>query len=657
MILPILAVDSVHDAVKEAFRALRQGDLPALGASMLADTPLVRTCLLREPALPPERALVLQAMLRWATDRLQPGGTRDWQDRRWLDYNLLQAYYWEGHSIADLAEWSGYSDMHVTQSLRPRALTNVTQILYEEFVHPRDLAGRQQYVAAALYERLPEVARTALICVAALPGAVSLDLLYRLVGHTELASALQQLLSLQMLHTADDAQHVVVHPLLRPFARLQTPPDHRRDWLVAAARWYVEHGEPGTAVACYAAAQHFEQGAAVLRETWKAIVDRADLQAIDQLRTNLAVYVQSRLPQSVRCELARIAGQVAEFRGDLDQAYASYEQALAAPDAAIRGFALYRLAELSKRRHTMALALAYYQRAIQTLDDAPDQTVLLARLCIDRAMIYIQEQPDLEQAVSDLRRADQLVPASEQALNSDLHNAWASYCYQRRDHEAELHHRLQAWLYAVETHDRERMLKTAHNLGQAYAWRQQFDEALRHLERSQELARQTGNQQLFGAGCKTIGNIYFWQARYDLAEAEYRAAYTLFREIGNRNWQGYLCYELAELYATRQRWTAARAYCAEGRNLAESLQNRKLADAFDELAQQFPLTTAVLNERQQQAVAYLLEHGQITNKDYCDLAQCSPVTAARDLKDGVDQGVFTRVGQGRGTAYQLARTA
>lgn len=649
-----------QDAVKEAFEALRQGDLLALGASPLAASPLVTPILLHEPALPGARGRVLQAVLRWATDRLQPGGVRTWQDRRWLDYNLLQAYYWDGSRIADVAEWSEYSDMHVMQSLRPRALAAAAQVLRNEWQQPRDLVGRQQAAAAAIYAALSPAAQTILSCVSVLPTAVSLDLLYHLLASTLSAADLPtaiHALTQQYALRYENEQHVGVHTLLRSFARLQVSPMQQRAWLLAAAEVYEGQGEVGTAVACYHAAQQFQSGADLLRQSWKVIVDRGDKAEITQLRAHLQAYGSSNTTVEVRYELTLIAGQVAEFSGDLIEAQSAYEQAMAAPTPQVKGFALYRLAELGKRQQNMALALAYYRRGIEVLTAVPSQSALLARLYIDRAMIYVQEQPNLDQAAEDLQHADKLVNNQDQSLRSDLHNAWASYWYRRQDQTAELPHRLQAWLAAAEAQDLDRMLKTVHNLGQAYAWRQQFADALTYLQKSLELAQQAGNQQLVGASYKTIGNVYFWQAQYELAVTNYRQAYALFQEIGSRNWQGYLCYELAELYATTQQWPLAQHYWEEGQALAVSLGNQMLSQGLEQLAQQFPLTTAELNERQQQAIAHVLAHGQITNKQYCDLTQCSAVTAARDLKACVEQGVLVKEGQGRGTYYALAGTA
>ncbi len=63
-----------------------------------------------------------------------------------------------------------------------------------------------------------------------------------------------------------------------------------------------------------------------------------------------------------------------------------------------------------------------------------------------------------------------------------------------------------------------------------------------------------------------------------------------------------------------------------------------------------------LNPRQEKAIAYVAEHGRITNREFQDLcAGVSPETIRRDLADLVDQDVLIRIGDKRATFYILKR--
>lgn len=64
-----------------------------------------------------------------------------------------------------------------------------------------------------------------------------------------------------------------------------------------------------------------------------------------------------------------------------------------------------------------------------------------------------------------------------------------------------------------------------------------------------------------------------------------------------------------------------------------------------------------LNERQIRAVMYVNEKGEITNKEYQEIANTTKKTASRDLGNLVEKEVFNQVGTtGKGTYYVLKKT-
>ncbi len=61
-----------------------------------------------------------------------------------------------------------------------------------------------------------------------------------------------------------------------------------------------------------------------------------------------------------------------------------------------------------------------------------------------------------------------------------------------------------------------------------------------------------------------------------------------------------------------------------------------------------------LNPRQERALAYLAEHGSITNREFRDLfPDLSDETIRRELADLVDQGLIMKVGERKATYYIL----
>lgn len=66
------------------------------------------------------------------------------------------------------------------------------------------------------------------------------------------------------------------------------------------------------------------------------------------------------------------------------------------------------------------------------------------------------------------------------------------------------------------------------------------------------------------------------------------------------------------------------------------------------------LTSATLTARQQQAIAYLQQHGQISNRTYRALTGVANKAAASDLRALVEKGLLTQAGNGPATVYRLA---
>jgi len=59
-----------------------------------------------------------------------------------------------------------------------------------------------------------------------------------------------------------------------------------------------------------------------------------------------------------------------------------------------------------------------------------------------------------------------------------------------------------------------------------------------------------------------------------------------------------------------------------------------------------------LNERQEQALAYLLEKGRVTNREYQELCpDVSAETIRRDLADMVHKDLLLKIGKKRATYY------
>lgn len=65
---------------------------------------------------------------------------------------------------------------------------------------------------------------------------------------------------------------------------------------------------------------------------------------------------------------------------------------------------------------------------------------------------------------------------------------------------------------------------------------------------------------------------------------------------------------------------------------------------------------AGLNTRQQRVLKHVIKHGHITNSEYRKITRVSKVTAYKDLKGMVDNGILVEEGVGRGVRYVMLKT-
>lgn len=650
--------------VTEAFKLAREGDLLALGALPLAASDLVTVCLLQgEPATLDVRGRILRALLQWAVDKLRPGGAFSWTLPAWRAYNVLHSYYFQGLRAADLAEQLAVAEQTLYQ-WRSQALATVAHLLQEELLTPHDRQGRQFYACAERYQRCTADEQQLLRITALFTSVLPLPLLHQLAETVDvqtISASLQRLIASHLLLSDEQQTTVALHAELRPYLLTLLQPEARRLLHAVAGDYYRSQGDALTAAHHLRAASEFVQAATLLIEQQRALVDSRQLAALSLL---IEEFRPHEVPTNVWAQLKIVAGELAEFTHNIDRALAEYQQALLAPDLTTKATAYYRRAKAFEQKNSDE-ALAHYAYAIRLLEErrsdqgrlARVDLALLVRLYIQRAWIFLQVRPDQTQAAADLQRAQALSDPTDRQLWSDLYNALGEFYHRQGQPTASVDHYWQAWLAANEVLDRERLSQTAHNLGLVYmADLQQYDRALEYLRQSQTLAEQTGNRPMVGLCAKSIGACYFWLNDLPAAIAAYETAAAIFRETGNGALQARIAYDLAEAQVLLGELDLAQQHYQNGLALATALGDVGALADFAQLAQQQPQLvrpTLALNERQQQALAYIRAHGQITNRDYQQLTGVAQKQTVRDLNELVEQALLVRIGSGRATRYVL----
>ncbi len=665
------SLPELEEQIMAALKSLREGDLLALGASPLAYTSLVEECFLSgEPITADGRGRILRSLLRWGIERLRPEGEASWVKASWRNYNILSHFYLEGTRASALAESMAIAEQTLYQ-LRAQSINALTQVMRSELQQPENSQSRKNVVNNDRYARLGETQQQILRLAAVFAGAIPARLLHTLansLGNHDALAATQQLVLNHLMSSDAQGSEFAVHPQLRASLLTLLMPEERQIAHRIAAEHYASQRNFLEAARQWRAANQPATAAHSLIEHQRDIIDNLQ---VDELAALIAQFRTSELSAGLWARLKILAGEIAEFTHNFEVALAEYQQALAAPDLHTKALAYYRRAKAFEQTNSDE-SLAHYARCVQLLEKAApgsmeesERLTLLGNVYIDRAWLQMQVRADLARAEDDLLRARLLLDATpalrDQPVWCDLYNALGEFYHRSGKPQLAVEHSWQAWLAANEARDLQRMSKTAHNLGLVYMDNlRQYDRALEYLHKSEELARQTGNRQMEGLSAMSIGACHYWLGDLEAAIQQYEAAASLFAEGGNRALLARTLFGLAEAHATLGQSEPARQHHQQGMAIAAQLGDQSALNDFSELAKQHSflqagagLASGELLARQQNALTYVQQHGQITNREYQSLTGVSQKQSVRDLNELVERGYLVRAGQGRSIRYQL----
>ncbi len=672
-------IEPFEEHVTAALKSLREGDLLALAASTLAHSSLVEPCFLSgEPITADGRGRILRSVLRWAVAHLRPEGEATWVRPLWRSFNILHYFYLEGMRASELAEKMAIAEQTLYQ-VRPQAISLLASVLRNELAQASDLAGRRNAVFADRYARHSSSEQRLLRVAAVFPSAVPVRVLAQAADELKLTDAAQATQSLILSHLVigdELGNELVVHPQLRPYLLTLLMPEERRIIHSMAAEHYVQQQNFLEAAQQWRAVGQSERAALLLIEHQRDIIDNLQLEELVEL---LARFRAGEVSANLWPRLKILAGEIAEFTQNFAAAIAEYQLALGASDLYTKALAYYRRAKAFEHTN-IDESLAHYARCVQLLEESLDSSnkteqtasgepglerwiTLVCNVYIDRAWLQMQVRPDLVRAEVDLARAqallDQHPTLRSRPVWCDLYNALGGFYHRNGQAELAVQHTWQAWLAANESQDRERMSRTAHNLGSVYMGDlRQYDRALEYLRKSQELAQQMGNQQMAGLSTMSIGACYYWQGELRAAITQYQVAAEIFGESGNRTLLTRTYYGLAEAQIELGEGEVARQHYSEGVRIASELNDRGALRDFEELAKSHPQLiepASALSTRQQAALIYLRQHGQLTNREYQEVTGVSQKQAVRDLNELVERAIVRREGKGRAIRYVISK--
>lgn len=647
-----LLTDS-QQQISDGFKYVREGRILELSALPLAQTQLVTDCLLTgHPVTPDIRGRTFRSILRWATDRLKPGGEHDWFAVEWRNFNILNFFYFEGFKVAELAEKIGVADQTL-YLLRSEAIVAVTQVLLEEIKNPVDGKRRKNYALDDQYKLQTNNARKILRLLTAFGQSMPYRLInsvLRVENQKDLIQSLSELVNSGLMISDSTFSTVLVHPETTDFLALQLSSTEREEWHDLIADFFLAQENFIEAATHYKRANKPQKSANILLEKHEAIIN--DMH-IDDLQQLIGSIKRGELDEDSWVRIQLLNGDNLKLMGNLEGAINAYQKALSAESIPLKAQAYYQRA-MALFLTNLDEALAHYNYCIKLLDGERIDQNLLGQAYLGQANVYLHEN-QLDIAEESLHKATSIIDESNREIFSYLQSAWTRLSTKRNDLKKAASHGQQAWLAASEIGDLVRMAEMSYNLGVIYAQLGDFEKSSDYIEKSSDIAKETGNLEVLAINRKTLGGLHFVQKDFDNAIKEYTVAWEMLTEMRNSNWQTHTAYDLAEVYGEVGNVASFWEFYNQGLALAEEFGYSSLIEEFHALKEKFGFHNNLekLNDRQMLIIHHLRQHEKITNREFQALAELSPRQALRDLQDLVEQGLIDKVGKGRSVHYKL----
>ncbi|MFT5194257.1 MAG: putative membrane protein [Candidatus Promineifilaceae bacterium] len=643
----------IQKDIGDGFKYVREGRILELSALPFAQTRLVTDCLLTgHPITPDIRGRTLRSILRWAIDRLKPGGEHKWFANEWRNFNILNYFYLEGLKVAEVSEKMGIADQTL-YLIRLEAIAAVAQVLVQEIKQPVDGQRRKNYVLEDQYKLQTNYSRTILRLLTAFGQSMP----YRLISSvmqtedsTYLNQSLSDLVNSGLIISDPAFSTVLVHPETIDFLAIQLSSQEREEWHSQIADYFLEQANFIEAAKQYKRADLPQKSANVLLNNHEAIINDMQIEDLQHLIGNLK---PTELDEDSWVRIQLLNGDNLKLLGNLDGAISAYQKALAAESIPLKARAYYQRA-MALFLTNLDEALAHYNYCIKLLIEYNIEPDLLTRAYIGQAQVYLREN-QFDVAEESLQHATMRINESNREIFSYLQSAWYYLSIKRNDLKKAVLHGQQAWLAATEIGDSVRMAEMSHNLGMIYAQLGDFDKSSDYLNKSIVIAKEIGNLEVLAANRKTLGGLYFIQKDFDNAIKEYEAAWKMLINMGNLNWQTHTAYDLAEVYGEVGNEEKFWEFYNQGLVLAEKVGNSSLVEELNLLQENlsFQNRSENLNERQTLIIFHLRQHQKITNRDFQSLTQLSPRQALRELQDLVEKNLIEKAGKGRSAHYRL----
>ena len=358
-------------------------------------------------------------------------------------------------------------------------------------------------------------------------------------------------------HGRETGSYLLTAPV-REYALTSLPLEdaERRRVLAVAAEWLAANGALDEALTLHVDAGDLAEVTRVLTEQGQKLLAGGALAALEHA---LAALPYDQLDG----ELAQLAGEVRQVRGDWDGATTCYERAAEATARLSCGLA-WRLGLIHHLRGRISAALELYRAADEESGDPHDRALLLAWRA---SALWLRSdaaacRADAERAYAIARDAD-----DPQALAA-AHTVLAMLAALDGDRGANDAHYLRALDQAERAGDVLQLIRVRTNRGSRYVEEGAFEEAVEELDHALRLADLAGFASFRALALTNRGEAHLFLGKLEAAVADLEAARDHYERLES-HLVSYPLNKLGHVYRLRGWWALARAAYEDAAQHAE----------------------------------------------------------------------------------------
>jgi tetratricopeptide (TPR) repeat protein/DNA-binding MarR family transcriptional regulator len=367
-----------------------------------------------------------------------------------------------------------------------------------------------------------------------------------------------------------------VHDMVREFFYIRLPPNIRKRYHLAAAKYYIEDG---STMASIEAQYHFIKAGEYVKAVSLAIANGDEIinkGHLEEFLNLLEEIKRKNTPEKYQADIMFLKAEILTITGDLKTALEYYNQALLVSDKTdtplVKSKALRKIGHIYRTQSDLKHAESNLNESLNISKKMQDQMGLADTYRGLGEIFGIRG--DFEKAIELLLKSLEFAKGTDDSqilakVYMDLGTVYGNM----GDHDKAIEYHEKCIEVLEETGDIYSKAKVMNNLGVVYLDKAKYDKALEYFEECINISRNTGDIRQLAYGLTNASEIYTLNSKLDLAKEYLEESFKIFNKVGDRfKLAGAYC-NYGVIYSNQKKWDQAIEYFSKGVSILEDLHH------------------------------------------------------------------------------------